>query len=67
MNGDCVSWDSKKQKIVALSLTETEYMALSEVAKEAVYRRFLVELDEDIDVRLSNDNFDTQTLAINPH
>jgi len=52
MNGDCVSWDLKKQKTVALSSIETECMALSEVAKKAVYlRRFFVELGEDIDNR----------------
>jgi len=68
MNGGCVSWDSKKQRTVALSSTEAEYMALSEAAKEAVYlRRFLLELDENIDVvRLSNDNFGAQKLATNP-
>jgi hypothetical protein len=33
-NGDVISWISKKQKTVALSSAESEYIALTEVAKE---------------------------------
>ena len=40
-----VSWEAKKQRIVALSSTEAEYMALTEAAKEAVHlQRFLKEI-----------------------
>ena len=39
---DCViSWYSKKQTIVALSSTEAEYVALSEIAKEILWMREL--------------------------
>ena len=47
MNGGCISWRSKKQRTVALSSTEAEYMALSEATQEAVWpKAFLCELDE---------------------
>lgn len=68
MNGGCISWDSKKQRTVALSSTEAEYMALGEAAKEAVYlRRLLRELGINAGrVKLSNDNIGAQRLATNP-
>ncbi|KMQ86248.1 retrovirus-related pol polyprotein from transposon tnt 1-94 [Lasius niger] len=69
MNGGTVAWDSRKQRTVALSTTEAEYMALSEAAKEAVHLQcFLLELGA-IDagpVKLFNDNVSAQRLAINP-
>lgn len=37
-----ISWESTKQKTVALSSTEAEYMALSEASKEAVHLRNLL-------------------------
>ena len=41
-----VSWSSKKQSTVALSSTESEYIALSEAAREVMWiRHFLEELD----------------------
>ncbi|KAJ3655891.1 hypothetical protein Zmor_014999 [Zophobas morio] len=40
-----IPWDSRKQKTVALSSTEAEYMALTEAAKEATFiQKFLLEL-----------------------
>ena len=33
-NGDIISWISKKQKTIALSSAESEYIALTETAKE---------------------------------
>ena len=35
MDNSCISWRSKKQRTVALSFTEAEYMALSEAINEA--------------------------------
>jgi hypothetical protein len=43
LGGAAISWKSKKQKSVALSTLEAEYMASSEAAKEAVWLRSLME------------------------
>ncbi|PKI64990.1 hypothetical protein CRG98_014614 [Punica granatum] len=45
LNGDAVSWKSSKQETVANSTTEVEYIATSNVAKEAIWiKKFLIEL-----------------------
>ena len=41
INGGTVSWKSKKQSSVALSIAEAEYMALASSAQEAVWMRQL--------------------------
>lgn len=41
--GGPITWFSKRQKSVALSTMEAEYMALSDVTKEIVYVRKLIE------------------------
>src|SRR6266853_2825432 len=41
MAGGAITWFSKKQSITALSSTEAEYIALSEVAREAHWLRSL--------------------------
>lgn len=41
--GGPVSWKCKKQKSVALSTMEAEYMALSELTKEVIYMRNLLD------------------------
>ena len=43
VSGGLVSWNSKKQKIVALSTAEAEYVALSEACKETIWLRKLVQ------------------------
>jgi hypothetical protein len=48
INGTTVSWMSKLQKCVALSTTEAEYIAISEVGKELVWlMSFLKEIDKE--------------------
>lgn len=66
--GASISWRSCKQKTVALSSTEAEYMALSEATKEAIYLRNLLEdLLGKLDcVLIYNDNQSAKKLAYNP-
>ncbi|KAG2758651.1 hypothetical protein Pcac1_g29243 [Phytophthora cactorum] len=70
MNGGCISWRSKKQRTVALSSTEAEYMALSEATQEAAWLKvFLCELGEmanDEAVKIYEDNQGSIALAKNP-
>lgn len=64
-----ISWKSQKQRTVALSSTEAEYVSLSEAAKEALYlRRLLLELGlrRMAEVRLHVDNQGAQYLEIDP-
>ncbi|XP_070036426.1 secreted RxLR effector protein 161-like [Nicotiana tomentosiformis] len=45
LNGSTVSWKSSKQATIADSVSEAEYIAASEAAKEAVWmKKFLTEL-----------------------
>ncbi|XP_026475639.1 uncharacterized protein LOC113380719 [Ctenocephalides felis] len=63
-----ISWESSKQKTVALSSTEAEYMAISDASKEAIYlKNLLMELtDVNESVRIYNDNKSAQKLSYNP-
>lgn len=64
-----ISWESKKQSVVALSSTEAEYMSISNAAREAVYlKRLLGELEgaEEKSVILNVDNQGAMKLATNP-
>lgn len=46
LNGGAVDWKSKKQTTVAMSATESEYIAASEAAMEAIWiRKFICGLD----------------------
>lgn len=63
-----ISWECKKQKCVALSSTESEYVGLSEACREAMY---LKELQYEITnkmytISLFNDNQGAQKLCANP-
>jgi hypothetical protein len=42
INGGAVSWSSKKQEIVSLSMTESKYVAVTHAAKEAIWLRSLI-------------------------
>jgi hypothetical protein len=42
MNGGPISWKSRRQDSVALSTSEAEYMAASEVGKEILYLRVIL-------------------------
>lgn len=62
-----VSWESRKQKTVALSSTEAEYMSLSDTCKEALFlRKFLKEiLGKTPKIIIYNDNQSAQKLCKN--
>lgn len=67
--GAAISWESRKQRTVALSSTEAEYMGLTDAAKEAVYLiGFLKELGFEslTNVTIFNDNQGAGELARNP-
>ena len=69
LNGAPLSWDARKQRTVALSTTEAEYMALSDCVKEALYwQRFVRELgfDELAELVVLCDNRSSLRLAENP-
>ncbi|XP_053964328.1 uncharacterized protein LOC128867249 [Anastrepha ludens] len=57
ISGAAITWKSQKQRTVALSSTEAEYISLAEAAKEAIYLRSLLTepgLKEFIDITALN-------------
>ncbi|KPJ11482.1 Retrovirus-related Pol polyprotein from transposon TNT 1-94 [Papilio machaon] len=65
IGNSAVSWESRKQRTVALSSTEAEYMALCEGAKEAQFiRSFVYEcLGTYLSVTLYNDSQSAQKIC----
>lgn len=68
MSGSVVSYECKKQSVIALSSTEAEYVAICEASKEGFYlRNMLLELNfrNNIPVLMYNDNQSAQKLTKN--
>ena len=68
MNGGAISWNSKRQPTVAVSTTETEYMAAAAAVKEGLWMRKLLEsLDIKVDkINIMCDNQSAIKLLKNP-
>jgi hypothetical protein len=67
--GGAISWQSKRQKTVALSTVEAEYMATTEAVKEAIWwRSFLADLGLDLarPTTVFSDSQGSIALAHNP-
>lgn len=67
-SGGPISWEARKQRTVALSSTESEYLGLSESAKEALFLSNLHNqiFKKSIHVKIYNDNLSAQKLIKNP-
>ena len=50
INGGAVSWSAKRQEIISLSTTESEYIAATYTAKEALWLRTLISQVFDINL-----------------
>ncbi|XP_036142114.1 secreted RxLR effector protein 161-like [Monomorium pharaonis] len=69
LGGGSIIWESRKQRTVALSSTEAQYMGVSDAFKEDLYlRKFVGELGLKIlgVVIVLCDNLEAQKLALNP-
>jgi len=42
INGGAISWSSRKQELITLSMAEAEYVATTHAAKEALWLRKLI-------------------------
>ena len=67
LSGCVISWETKKQRTVALSSTEAEYMAITEGCREAIYlRNLLHEITNELyPVTISSDNHVLFSIFIN--
>ena len=68
LGGTAISWGSNLQKVVALSTTEAEYVAMTEAAKEMIWlQTFMKELGQKCDMgTLYSDSQSGIFLAKNP-
>jgi len=68
LSGCPIAWISRKQRTVALSSVEAEYMALTEAAKEAYHlKRLLLEFNQkETDIKVYCDSNGARKLAENP-
>jgi hypothetical protein len=66
MNGNTITWSSKKQRTVALSSAEAEYMAIASGAQECKWmKQLLSELGYDTVVHIYTDNQAAQSIGKN--
>jgi len=69
LGGAAITWRSQKQRTIALSSTEAEYVSLSEATKEAVYLRSLfheIGMDKYGKITLYIDNLGALYIASDP-
>jgi len=68
LSGRTISWRSMKQKTVAISSTEAEYVAMSEATQEAIWlKTILSELRVNLkQVTMCNDNMSSMQIIKNP-
>jgi hypothetical protein len=68
LNGGAISWQSKRQQIVAASTTEAEYMAAAAAVKEGLWlRKLMLDLGFDMGaVSIMADNQSAIKLLRNP-
>ena len=67
LESGAVSWVSRLQKIVALSMTEAEYVAATEACKKLIWlKNFLKELEMEQEAPLHSDSQSAIDLANNP-
>lgn len=66
MGGNVVNWEARKQRCIALSSTESEYLAIGDVCKDICFvRNFLSEIvDKNITAVVYNDNQSAQKLLL---
>lgn len=67
LGGAAVSWESRKQRTVALSTMEAKYMAMGEAVKEAIFLRYLLQeiFGKKYCIPILNDNQSLQSLSLN--